>query len=160
MKLRVLTGVLAIIVIGAVIAVPIWYFTMSESKIQFNELIINGTSFDIEVADTAAARNKGLSGRTSLAMRHGMLFVFGNSAYHQFWMYDTHIPLDFIWISGDAVMEVTADVLPEPGKSMSELTRYQPKVPVDKVLEINAGEAAVYDIKAGDRIVFTPAAAK
>lgn len=112
---------------------------------------IGNTAIAVEVADTPGTRARGLSGRLSLPENHGMLFVFEKAGYHPFWMKEMLIPLDFVWIENGRVVEITKNVKPED---------YQPpnffasKYATDKVLEINAGAAKKFNIKAGDKVNF------
>ena len=98
--------------------------------------------FDVELAQTTAKREQGLSGRLTMPAGSGMLFVFDQPAQHTFWMKDMHYPLDFVWIRGGKVVEITKDVFPP--------RTITPEVIVDQVLEINAGEVDKYGIKVGD----------
>lgn len=109
---------------------------------------------EVEVADTMDERAKGLSGRTELADNAGMLFVFGVPDRHTFWMKDTLIPLDFIWIRDGVVTEITANVGTELGRKDSELSRYAPAEPADSMLELNAGWAEVNDLRVGAQASF------
>jgi|GEM_PF-2085936 len=61
----------------------------------------NGTKLNLEVASTSAAREKGLMNRQSLAENSGMLFVFPDSAERRFWMKDTYISLDIIFLDAN-----------------------------------------------------------
>ncbi len=61
-------------------------------------LMPNGSIIMAEVADTPDKRARGLMYRTSLAPEHGMLFQFPELGYWTFWMKNTKIPLDIIWL--------------------------------------------------------------
>ncbi len=111
----------------------------------------NGAIINVEVADNPAMREKGLSGRRSLAENSGMLFVFPAADDYSFWMKDMNFGLDFVWIKGDTVMEITPGVMPPGSGPLDVLT---PKEKIDKVLEINAGAAERLGIKIGDRIEY------
>ena len=119
-------------------------------------VLVGDASFNVELADTPAQRTQGLSGRTALPRGAGMLFVFDREGRHTFWMRDMEIALDFVWINADCVaVDLTEDVPPpEPGAELSDLPRYQPAVPVQYALEINAGEIAAAGIVKGDAVVF------
>lgn len=111
----------------------------------------NGAMINVEVADTPAEREKGLSGRQSLTEGSGMLFVFTAADNYSFWMKDMNFGLDFIWIKGNIVMDITENVMPVYGKSPNV---FKPSEKVDKVLEVNAGTAARLGIKVGDKAEF------
>ena len=67
----------------------------------------------LEVADTDATRSRGLMYRRDLPEGHGMLFVFDDESDHTFWMKNTLIPLDMIFIARDGrVVGVHADATP------------------------------------------------
>ena len=85
-----------------------------------------------------------------------MLFVFEAELRYTFWMRDMEIGLDIVWISADCVAaDLTENApSPEPGTELSELPRYQPAVPVQYVLEINAGEITAAGIAKGDKVAF------
>jgi uncharacterized protein len=63
-------------------------------------LDINGKMF-VDVADTRATQERGLSGRTSLAPDSGMLFQFSKPGHITFWMKEMLIPIDIIWLDSD-----------------------------------------------------------
>ncbi|MDP3057278.1 MAG: DUF192 domain-containing protein [bacterium] len=127
----------------------------------FRELKINGKIINAEIADTPEKQVRGLSGRKNLSENQGMLFIFNTSDHHSFWMKDMNFSLDFIWISGDEIMEITRNVKPEDYQPAStSANRGEPprslisKSKVDKVLEVNAGVADSLSIKEGDKIKF------
>ncbi len=126
-------------------------FVPQPAKIQ--KLHINNTTLNVEVADTADKRRKGLGGRESLGQTEGMLFIFDKADRYSFWMKGLKFPLDFVWIRGDTVVDTLDNALPpSPGQPDNSLPVYTPKEEVDKVLEINAGMTQVLNIKAGDKI--------
>ncbi|MDD5415855.1 MAG: DUF192 domain-containing protein [Candidatus Daviesbacteria bacterium] len=117
----------------------------------FKQIQINGSKFNVEIADTQEKRAKGLAGRSSLASDSGMLFIFSEPSKHSFWMKGLLFPLDFIWISGDKVVGILQNVPPPAqGQPDSSLPIYQSSVEVDKVLEVNAGVVQRLNIKVGD----------
>jgi uncharacterized membrane protein (UPF0127 family) len=71
-------------------------------------------------------------------------------------MWEMQFPLDFVWIGSDClVADITKDVPPPtPNITLSDLPRYQPAVPVQYVLEINAGDIKATGIAKGDPVVF------
>lgn len=116
-------------------------------------LQINGAKFKVEIADTQAKRSKGLGEREKLASDEGMLFIFDKADKYPFWMKGLTFPLDFIWIKGDTVVDITQNVPPPAvGQQDSSLTIYQPKEEVNKVLEVSGGTTQRLNIKAGDTI--------
>lgn len=115
-------------------------------ELRFKKLKIDGVIINVEISDTEAKRRQGLSFREFLGEKEGMLFIFETPDYYPFWMKDMKFPLDFIWISGEEIVEVTENVPPDfPGI-------LKPSFPVDKVLEVNAGFVKKYQIKPGQKI--------
>jgi uncharacterized membrane protein (UPF0127 family) len=103
----------------------------------------------VEVADTPAARAKGLMDRSVLAPEAGMLFVFERESPVSFWMKDTFIALDMIFIdAGRKVIGVLADVPPRTESSRS------PGRPSQFVVEVNAGFAGRAGIVEGTTVEF------
>lgn len=76
-------------------------------------VIFNGDTVHAEVADTPAARERGLMFRTDLGENEGMLFVFPNSQIRSFWMRNTYIPLDIAYMDPDFVIVDIKQMEPE-----------------------------------------------
>jgi uncharacterized membrane protein (UPF0127 family) len=101
----------------------------------------------LEVANTAETRQRGLMYRTALADGHGMLFVFDEDANHSFWMKNTLIPLDMIFIAADGrVVGVHANATPYSLASVSI------GVPSRYVLEVPGGWAGAHGVATGDHV--------
>jgi len=114
---------------------------------------VDGATFTVELATTTLNQSRGLSYRPSLAANAGMLFIFGSGSVQTFWMQGMNFPLDMIWISGTTVVGVSQNVpAPAPGTQPWELPVYSSPPNTDKVLEVNAGTAAKYNIKTGDTV--------
>ena len=113
---------------------------------------VGNKQITVEVARTDTERSVGLSGRNSLEANSGMIFVFNPSAKPNFWMKDTLIPLDMIWISQGKVIGITKNVQPQPGAPDHQLTLYPAPSEVDYVLEVNGGFSDYNSIKVGDRV--------
>ena len=94
--------------------------------------------------------------RPSLEADHGMLFIYDVPALYTFWMPRMHFPLDMIWIDSECVVaDITRDAPPQaPGQSLADLPHYGPNLPVQYVLEVNAGTAAASGIEVGDGVSF------
>lgn len=98
-------------------------------------------SIPIEVADTPAEQEQGLSGRMSLD--GGMLFVFQSPDRYGFWMKDMAFPIDIVWMDAERrVIAVDANVSPD-----SYPKTYYPPSDAMYVLELNAGQAEVLGIR-------------
>jgi len=104
-------------------------------------------SVPVEIADTAEERARGLMFRKQLGAYEGMLFDFFQEMQVSFWMKNTLIPLDMVFIAGDGtVKHVHANAVPLSTDAIP--SRY----PVRAVLEINGGSAALLGIKPGDKV--------
>ncbi len=104
---------------------------------------------DIEIADTDYETQTGLMYRNTMEKGQGMLFVFPEEAMHSFYMKNTKIPLDLIFIRADKkVGSITENAQPLDEKGLSSV------VPVQYVLEVNAGLAAQWGLQRGDSIAY------
>lgn len=116
-------------------------------------LSIDGATFTAEIASTSLEQTRGLSFRPSLGANDGMLFVFATGSVQSFWMKDMNFPLDMIWISGTTVVGFAQNVpAPAPGTPLWNLPVYVSPGDTDKVLEVNAGTVAKYNIRVGDAV--------
>ena len=104
-------------------------------------------SIDIEIADNEFKREIGLMGRAEMAERQGMLFVFEEEYYASFWMRNTILPLDMIFIDKQGrIINIHKNTTPfsDQNYPAAGLTFF--------VLEVNAGFTDKYGIKEGDMI--------
>ena len=103
--------------------------------------------FQVEMADTAAEREQGLMWRASMPVNHGMLFDFPGETEQAFWMRNTYIPLDIIYIRADGRIHSIA-------RSTTPLSEalVPSGGPVKAVLEINGGLAERMGILPGDLV--------
>ncbi len=103
--------------------------------------------FQVELAVTPSDQQRGLMFRTEMAEDAGMLFVFDPVRPVSFWMRNTLIPLDMLFIAPDGtILNIEANAEPETD------TPRPSAGPVRGVLEINGGLAALLGIAAGDRV--------
>lgn len=107
-------------------------------------------TFDVEIADTADERARGLMFRRDLASNHGMLFVYEEPQAVSFWMRNTYIPLDMIFVNARGVIRHIGanarplDETPIPGAAPGD-----PAPERLMVLEIGGGEAARRNLAPG-----------
>ena len=128
--------------------------TASESSADLLTPVIFDTDrgpvqFLSEVVDTPAGRQKGLMFRESLPEKTGMLFVFPNEAQRSFWMRNTLIPLDMIFIKSDkTVLGIVENAEPrtDSSRSVPGASQY--------VLELIGGSAQNYRLEAGQSVKF------
>jgi len=101
-------------------------------------------TFDIEIADTIEKQTIGLMYRDSLATNQGMLFPYDNEEIRSFWMKNTYLPLDIIYISADSsIVSIAANTTPFNEEAL------QSEAPAQFVLEINAGLSAGLNLQPG-----------
>jgi len=113
-----------------------------------NQVCFGSNCFSVELAKTNAEREKGLMNRSELDQNKGMLFIFNKEDIYPFWMKDTLIPLDMIWIDqNNKVVFVAQNV--QPCKSLVCPVTF-PAAKAKYVLEINAGLSNKSGIKIGD----------
>lgn len=106
-------------------------------------------TFEVEIADTPAKRELGLQYRRELAADRGMIFLFPHEAEQTFWMKNTPIPLDMIFINSDhRIVGIAEQAVPfslDP-RSVGRASQF--------VLEVNGGLSKRYGIQAGDSVRF------
>ena len=104
-------------------------------------------AFDVRLATNDAERERGLMFVKSLPEGQGMLFDFKRDQPVSFWMHNTYIPLDMIFIAGDGrIMHIV-----ENAKPLSD-DLIPSQYPVRAVLEVIGGTAEKLGIKAGDHV--------
>ncbi len=104
-------------------------------------------ALEVEIAITDYERDRGLMYRTQMGENEGMLFVMRDPSQHTFWMHNTCIPLDLMFIAYDGFINgivENADVLSDNGLTIP--------CPASFVLEVNAGWSRRHGVKAGQRI--------
>lgn len=113
------------------------------------------TTIKVEIAADPNKRAKGLGGRITMDSDKGMLFLFDKKGKPNFWMKGMKIPIDFIWISDDRIVDILPNINPpREGESDANLPLYTAVVEFDKVLEVNTGFALAHNIQVGDKIKF------
>lgn len=118
-------------------------------------VVIGDVVFSVEIAETAAERQRGLSGMVGLKPRMGMLFTSRFGSAPTIWMKGVLMSLDLVWISEECVVvKITADApAPTEGMADSELPRYD--VPsAAHVFEIGGGVALESGVGVGDEVRF------
>jgi uncharacterized protein len=112
----------------------------------------DGGSVTAELALTDAERARGLMNRETILPDQGMLFVFDGEAIHSFWMKNTLIPLDMLWLDKDRrIIHIERDV---PPCRSDPCPSYGPQRPASYVLELKGGMAAVFRLKVHDQLDF------
>ena len=103
--------------------------------------------FEVEIVATPADRERGLMFRKSMASNAGMLFIYPDESPVSFWMKNTLIPLDMLFLKADgSIAHIAHNAVPLDETSIDS------GAPVKAVLEVNGGTANALGIKEGDRI--------
>ena len=119
---------------------------LSQIKAQ-NQICFKDMCIDIELAQTPEEHARGLQGRGFLKNNEGMLFIFSDSQYRSFWMKDTFISLDILWLDEEfRILHIEHKV---PPCQSDPCPTYSPPYKARYVLEINAGEAERLGFKLG-----------
>lgn len=151
-------ALLVVLGIIAATAVAVWYYRIGPGSGVLGEphmtehitLRIGALSILAELADTPELRSVGLSNRDALEEGLGMWFVFGEDGYWQFWMKDTLIPLDIIWVDKDGtVVTIAHNVQPETFPDTFTSSK-----PARYVLEVPGGYAKKYQVTEGLKITW------
>jgi uncharacterized protein len=109
-----------------------------------------GVQVHAEVVDTPEAVARGLMFRTSLGPNEGMLFVFEKTGFYPFWMKNTLIPLDIIWIDEQwRIVSIAASV---PPCRADPCPTYPPPGDARYVVEVPAGFTRTHRVTRGDRL--------
>ncbi|MEN9881315.1 MAG: hypothetical protein RLZZ308_498 [Candidatus Parcubacteria bacterium] len=108
-------------------------------------------ALQVEVANTYASRELGLSGRDSMTDDEGLLFVFDHPGRYGFWMKDMKFALDIIWINHNGVV-VWVERNVEPSSYPSTFIN---QADASYVLEINKGLAEKFDLYLGSKVKIT-----
>jgi len=108
-----------------------------------------------ETAISDAEKRKGLMFRKDLDENHGMIFVYDKSETRSFWMKNTLIPLDIIFLDSNKTLINIEKAYPEPDAADSELERYQSDAPAQYVIEVNQNFTDRNNIESGDTVKFS-----
>ena len=161
MKIYGLIASAIIVVMLLILSIPFLKPKYEGSSVTFSTPKGNQT-FNVEIADTAIKRTVGLMNRTSLPEKSGMLFVFDQEGVVGFWMKNTLIPLDMVFISEEsrdgqgpsrAIYKKIVNIKrnAQPCKVL-DCESYSSGEPVKYVIEINGGLADKLGIKEGQRV--------
>ncbi len=121
------------------------------SGLEAARVCVDQHCFDVEVAQSPAQREQGLMNRAKLGVRSGMWFVFDRPDRYAFWMKNTRVPLDIIWVSPQGRV---VDIFHQA--TQGRLVPMVPRMPAQYVLEVNGGLSRAYQFNVGDRVVFKP----
>jgi uncharacterized protein len=128
-------------------SILIWRLFFYLPTSDFIKIKIADINYKIELASSSAQKIKGLSNREKLCPNCGMLFIFGFETELPFWMKDTLIPLDMIWLDKTGkIVDIKA------ATEINSSKIYQNKSPAQYVLELNINDSQKLNLKIGDII--------
>ncbi len=113
----------------------------------------NGSTIFVEIADSPDKRAKGLMFRGSMAPDRGMLFLFPEPGDHNFWMKNTLIPLDMLWLDESGTIVYLEPHVPICTRKDDGCPRYGAPIKSLQVLELNAGMTEKLDLSIGSQLV-------
>ncbi|MDO8557484.1 MAG: DUF192 domain-containing protein [Candidatus Jorgensenbacteria bacterium] len=146
---------IGILLVAAVASIP--YLKSLDTIGSKVEIKIGDQLINAEVASNAITRAQGLSGRGSIGVNEGMLFVFDKPGKHSFWMKGMKFPIDIVWIDEkDVIIGITKNVEPQPGIVQNLLKAYYPPAPAKRVLELKAGRTGLFRAGVGDVVRIRP----
>jgi len=144
--------VLFIVIIALLIGFFVAYVKNTADKIDYVEIYAadNKILVNVEIADDSQEWAQGLMFRKNLDENSGMLFIFPDEQTRGFWMKNTLIPLDIIFVSSNLTI---IDIKENFGPCETDPCQvYTSKAPAKYVLEVNGGFVEKKGIKVGDRI--------
>lgn len=115
----------------------------------------NGVRINAEMMRRELELMRGLMFRESLPPNRGMLFIHPKEDIYRYWMYQTKIPLDLIWMDHNRrIVEMSQDTPPCKSSSARQCPNYGGNFKSMYVLEVNAGVARKNGLKTGDTLDF------
>ncbi len=136
------------IIIGGFFCV--WFISGCNAQAKENKACYKNHCYVVELAISDEEKMRGLQNRDHLDKDKGMLFALSGKASQKFWMKETLIPLDMLWLDFDGkiiyIEHAAAPCEKDPCPS------YGPNQSAFYVLEINATQAAAHDMRVGERI--------
>ncbi len=155
-----------LVIIGVVVLGLLAFFVFhtnnptptTNSMLTIKQVAIGDTQVEVEVAQTEAELEQGLSGRSGLAEGTGMLFVFQQRGDWGIWMKDMQFPIDIVFMTktadGEAsVVSVVKNVSPDTYKENPPEIFYPP-LAVDLVMELPAGFADAHQINQDTKVTY------
>lgn len=145
---------IAIGVVTIFVGFNVFLFSSQERYYDVKLITSYGERFlEVELAKTFREQQKGLMYRKELKVGKGMLFIFKDPFIPRFWMKDTLIPLDMLFIGQDRIIKHIEEKVP-PCLPETKCTTYAPQEPVQYVLEVPGGYSHMFKIGVGDFLDF------
>ncbi len=138
-----------ILAAAAIIVIALFFISIESTKEPQNKVCFKDSCIEVELAKTPEQITTGLMNRASLAETKAMLFIFENEGVHMFWMKNTLIPLDMIWLDQNGTVTYIEHSV-EPCKTQVCPT-YGPGTASKYVIETNAGYVLKHSINIGDK---------
>lgn len=135
-----------IIILFFTVLLLLFFFIFYPHNLKTTSLEIKNQNFQIEVATTIKQRSQGLMYRTSLCPNCGMIFIFEFEMPLSFWMKNTLIPLDIIFIDKNGIVTNISSGIPQSLDLIKSLK------PAKYVIELNAGTSNKIGLITGDII--------
>lgn len=115
----------------------------------------NETVIDLESPKTFDQKKIGLMGRTQMGENHGMIFIYPEATLRSFWMKNTLIPLDMIFLNNNKIIKIIPNV--PPCHNFPDCPSYGPEKISGQVIELNAGRSKALHLQEGQTIkLMTP----
>lgn len=145
--------ILGVFGIAAISVIIVFYFkNMNVGPTVLIHAKNGNVKFDVEISKTKEEREKGLMNRKSLKQNKGMLFIFEKPSPVNFWMKNTLIPLDMIFIDENLeIAHIENHAAPCP-QNDANCPLYSSVVPIKYVLEIGADLAKINNIEVGNNV--------
>jgi uncharacterized membrane protein (UPF0127 family) len=141
-----------ILILIIILAAIVYLILFNNPPVDKINLVINQKEYNLEVAKTIPQQTRGLMNRTSLCRDCGMIFIFNFEMTQTFWMKDTLIPLDIIFVDHNGLVINIATATSQPNAPDNQLKLYRSTSPAKYVIELNAGDADKLSLKPGDII--------
>jgi len=152
MKVKPLITVLFIVIVAALI---LFFATPSASENLKPHVLINDQRIEVELVKSFEEKQQGLMYRESLDEDAGMFFLYDEEQPLMYWMKNTLIPLDMIFLSADRnIIHIESEVPPCKPLESNDCPGYGPKEEGQYVLEVNGGYAEEHGIEVGDSVEF------
>lgn len=138
-------------IVSIIFIIVLSIFLIKNNSEKIPEVCLEENCFFVELAKTSAEKSKGLMFRESLEDNRGMLFIYDSDGEYNFWMKNTLIPLDIIWINSEREV-VFIKYNAQPCGEICDII--EPKTNSRFVLEINGGLAEELRMNLGDKFNF------
>ena len=138
-----------IVIIFSLLIITLIFFRLSAQKKRDDAVCFEGSCIDVELATTPKEMTIGLMNRTNLPENRGMLFIFDEEGIYKFWMENTLIPLDMIWLDENGkIIYIEKNAVP---CHTPTCPAFGPEYSSKYVLEVNGGYTERHKINVGDK---------